>query len=259
MPKNMSTAPEWSARILRLIDHLRLTQAGLAERLGVSPATVSRWIQGKHEPTSEGYVSLGNLAQGAECTYFWERAGVDIGKLEGSGERVSFSRPLPANEMHLLSGRKSELAARAAGAVAIPLLGISAYGDEKPPRQILRIAEAQVEQMLIAPVEWCPHPEQMMAMHMAGDSMAPIIGDGSILFVDMAVTDRDQLAKKVALFSHRDLGFKVARLQRVGGADLLMSANHRSAPLDVTNAAKWKAFGEVVWWVSRDAAQKLCA
>jgi len=53
--------------------------------------------------------------------------------------------------------------------------------------------------------------------------------------------------------SHRDLGFKVARLQRLGGMDLLVSANSRYLPLDVTNASKWKVFGEVLWWVSRDA------
>jgi hypothetical protein len=34
---------------------------------------------------------------------------------------------------------------------------------------------------------------------------------------------------------------------------LLVSANHRVAPLDVSNAAKWKVFGEVLWWISRDA------
>jgi hypothetical protein len=53
--------------------------------------------------------------------------------------------------------------------------------------------------------------------------------------------------------SHRDLGFKIARFQRIGGSDLLVSANHRVAPLDVSNAAKWKVFGEVLWWISRDA------
>lgn len=251
MPKNMSTAPEWSARIVRLLDELKLTQAALAERLGVSPATVSRWIQGKHEPTSEGYVSLGNLAQGTECAYFWERAGVDIAKAEG--DKAGFSRTVAAADVHLLSSRKSEFPAKAINAVAIPLLGITAYGDSVPPHQNVRLSEAPVEEMLLAPQEWCPHPDQIIAMHIEGDCMAPVINPDSILFVDTAVTDRDHLASKVALFSHRDLGFKVARFQRVGGADLLISANHRYAPLDVTNAAKWKAFGEVLWWISREA------
>lgn len=71
------TSQEWSDRIRRLLRDLKLTQAALAERLGVSPATVSRWIQGKHEPTAETYVALGNLARRPDGVYFWERAGMD--------------------------------------------------------------------------------------------------------------------------------------------------------------------------------------
>ena len=66
------------------------------------------------------------------------------------------------------------------------------------------------------------------------------------------VTDREQLSQKIAVVAHRDLGFKVARFQRLSGSDLLVSANYKYAPLDISNASKWKVFGEVLWWVSRD-------
>src|ERR1700692_4522419 len=78
---------EWSERIVRLASDLRLTPAGLAQRAcpqrgpaappRFPPPTVSRWIQGKYEPTAEGYVALGNLAPRSDGMYFWERAGVD--------------------------------------------------------------------------------------------------------------------------------------------------------------------------------------
>ena len=90
-------------------------------------------------------------------------------------------------------------------------------------------------------------------MHLSGDSMFPLMARGSIIFVDTAVTDRDQLQQKIAVVGHRDLGFKVARFQRLAGSDLLVSANHKYSPVDVSNASKWKVFGEVLWWVSRDA------
>jgi hypothetical protein len=32
----------------------------------------------------------------------------------------------------------------------------------------------------------------------------------------------------------------------------MVSANHKYLPLDISNASKWKIFGEVLWWVSRD-------
>src|SRR5436305_12785740 len=86
--------PEWSERILRLVEELKLTQAGLAERLGVSPATVSRWIQGKIEPTAEGYVSLGNLARRNEGLYFWERAGIDVSNFPDASLRKAASSRL---------------------------------------------------------------------------------------------------------------------------------------------------------------------
>ena len=105
-PKN--PPHEWSERILRLATEMGLTQAGLAERLGVSPATVSRWIQGKYEPTAEGYVALGNLAQRSEGVYFWERAGVDTSAFpEASFRRAQSSLKVNLHDFSLIAGRKA--------------------------------------------------------------------------------------------------------------------------------------------------------
>jgi transcriptional regulator with XRE-family HTH domain len=246
--------PEWAERILRLISDLRITQARLADRLGVSPATVSRWIQGKHEPTAEGYVALGNLARRRDAVYFWERAGMDIANLpDASLNRAATSLRVNLDELNVVPGQhiSNELKG-AASAVVIPLLRASAYGDGVPPHENVSLAEVEVEELLLAPLGWCANPDHMIGMHLEGDSMAPAIPAGSILFVDTTVTDREQLDKKIVVVSHRDLGFKVARLQRLEGVDLLISANHRFMPLNVSNASKWKVFGEVLWWVSRD-------
>jgi phage repressor protein C with HTH and peptisase S24 domain len=74
-----------------------------------------------------------------------------------------------------------------------------------------------------------------------------------VISVDTAMTARDQLDRKIAVFSHRDLGFKVARLQRLPSSDILVSANHTVLPVDVSDQSKWKAIGQVVWWISKDA------
>ncbi|HKF47111.1 MAG TPA: XRE family transcriptional regulator [Terracidiphilus sp.] len=257
LPAEESSIPEWSERILKLLADLKLTQAGLAERMGVSPATISRWIQGKHEPTAEGYVSLGNLAaRRSDGVYFWERAGMEVANLpDASLHKSALSLRVRLDEFNLVAGRKvsSELGG-SRSAVVVPLLRASAYGDRVPPREHVSMAEIEVEDVLLAPLAWCPNPENVIGMHLAGDSMEPTIGQGSILFVDTAVTDRGQLDRKVIVVSHRDLGFKVARLQRLATSDLLISANPRTLPLDVSNASKWKVFGEVLWWVSRDLA-----
>src|ERR1700745_107822 len=85
------TTREWSDRLRLLLKDLKVTQAGLAERLGVSPATVSRWLAGKNEPTAETYVALGNLAGRPEGNYFWERAGIDTSEFPDAGLRQTLS------------------------------------------------------------------------------------------------------------------------------------------------------------------------
>jgi len=246
---------EWSDRIKRLLRDLKMTQSALADRLGVSPATVSRWIQGKHEPTAETYVALGNLARPGEGAYFWERAGMDVSGLPEAGlRRVLGSLRARLQDFKIVAGKTSR--PLEGNAVAIPLLNVTAYGDRIAPKETVVLSQAEVEDILLAPLDWCPHPDNVIGMHLSGDSMVPVIAPESIVFVDTAETDRERLHQRLAVVSHRDLGFKVARLQRVAGADLLVSANHRYPPLDVSNASKWKVFGEVLWWISRDANGK---
>jgi transcriptional regulator with XRE-family HTH domain len=245
---------EWAIRIRRLLSDLKLSQAGLAGRVGVSPATVSRWLQGRQEPSAEFYVALGNLARPPHGVYFWERAGVDSAALSDATLQNSLvSMPVKLRNFKLVSTRKlSRQLAGNGNAVAIPLLSITSYGDRIPPRENVTVSEVDVEEILIAPLAWCPHPEKMIAIHFEGDSMLPTIPPGSILFIDTAIKERERLHQRITVVAHRDLGFKVARFQRISGADLLISANFRFLPVNVTNASKWKIFGEVLWWVSRD-------
>ena len=249
-----STIREWTERIRRLLKELNLTQAGLAARLGLSPATVSRWLAGKNEPTAETYVALGNLAGRPEGNYFWERAGIDTSELPDASLRqtVSSLRASLEDFKVIATKKVSQHLGGNANAVAIPLMNVTAFGDRVPPHENVRLSQAKFEDVLLAPLAWCPHPENMLSMHVAGDSMFPVIPSGSILFVDTAVTERSELNEKLVVVAHRDLGFKVARLQRLSGSDLLVSANPKYIPLDVSNTTKWKVFGEVLWWISKD-------
>jgi phage repressor protein C with HTH and peptisase S24 domain len=254
MGPQQAANPQWSGRIRQVLRDLNLTQAGLAERLGVSPATVSRWIQGKHEPTAETYIALGNLAPKPDGNYFWERAGINAtGLPDASLHKVMSSLQVSLRDFKLVASRRTSRQLSDKGnAVAIPLLNITAYGDQIPPEENVTLSQVEVVDILLAPLAWCPHPESMISMHLAGDSMFPVIAPGALIFVDTASTDRDHLNQKLTVVAHRDMGFKVARLQRLSGSDLLVSANHKYRPLDISNASKWKVFGEVLWWVARD-------
>ena len=255
MPSQLPAKPDWSTHIERLTVDLKLSQAGFATRIGVSPATVNRWIKGTHEPTSASYLAMGNLARSQDAAYFWERAGVDPANFPGTTPRMTLSSlRVNLKDFKLVAGRKlsREIVATKANAVILPLLNITAYGDRIPPGPHVTLSKAEVLDVLMAPLSWCPHPESMLCMDLCGDSMMPVIAPQAIIAVDTAVTERSQLDKKLAVFSHRDLGFKVARLQRLPASDILVSANQKYLPVDVSNQSKWKAVGAVVWWVSRD-------
>lgn len=254
MAPQQNALTEWPGRIRRLLDHLELTQAQLAQRLGIAPSNISRWMRGTHEPTAEAYVALGNLARSPDDAFFFERAGFDTATNRKFAEFASsvsvnlktLNLVAPKNVTRKLSGKTD--------AVAIPLLAVSAYADSVPPSQSVNLADVEMEKVLLAPLAWCKHPEKMISIHVQGDSMMPLIPSGSLLFVDTAVIDPRLVDHKLTLVSHRDLGFKVARFQRLKNADLLVSANHKYPPLDVSNGSKWKIFGEVLWWVSWDGA-----
>lgn len=172
-----SQSPEWALRIRRLLSDLKLSQSGLAGRVGVSPATVSRWVQGRQEPTAEFYVNLGNLARPPHGVYFWERAGIDSAALsDASLQNSLISVPVKLRDFKIVAARKlSRQLAGNGNAVAIPLLNITAYGDRIPPRENVAVSEVDIEEILIAPLSWCPHPENMIAIHLEGESMLPTI------------------------------------------------------------------------------------
>jgi len=255
MPNHQHPPPEWSSRIRHLLSRLKLTQAALAERLGVSPATVSRWVKGTLEPGGETYVALGNLAGAPDGIYFWERAGMEPSQFTSPNLRPVYSSlQVKLKDFHLVAGGKlsRRVETEKSTAVVIPQLNLIAYGDRVPPNTRVTLAEAEVEELLMAPLHWCPNPESVIAMHVKGDSMAPLIQEDAILVLDTAVTERDHLHQKLAVFSHRDHGLKLARFQRLPSSDILVSVNHQYPPIDVSDASKWKAIGKVLWWISRD-------
>jgi SOS-response transcriptional repressor LexA len=254
MPSHFKVTPEWPGRLEQLLLKHQLTQAALAKRLGVSTATVSRWMKGTHEPTGEAYVSLGNLAGPPEDVYFWERAGINTASFPATSSRLAASSVRARlTDFKFVSGHKlsRKAVANKATAVAIPLLNVTAYGDPIPPERHVHLPEAAIEEVITVPLSWCPHPSAMICVHLTGDSMLPLIAPKALIAVDLQVTDRVALLGKIVLASHRDLGFKVARLQRLPSADILISANHRYAPIDITSDSQWRMAGQVLWWMSR--------
>ena len=75
--RHVNSLADWAKCIATLRKRLGMTQTELANKLGVTAMTVSRWERGLVEPTASGYIALGNLAEPKESWYFWKRAGLN--------------------------------------------------------------------------------------------------------------------------------------------------------------------------------------
>ena len=89
------TRPEWASRIIALRKQLGLLQTQFAERLQVTQAAISQWESGASEPSAEKYILMANLADEANCLWFWERAGVDVERIErlAAARKAASKRP----------------------------------------------------------------------------------------------------------------------------------------------------------------------
>jgi hypothetical protein len=186
--------------------------------------------------------------------YFWERAGMDPANLQETKLRIAhYSLPINLSDFAVLTSRRlsKQIVADNSVVVLIPLLNLIAFADVPQEPQV-SVSQAEVVDVLLAPLSWCPNPNSLIGMRVVGDSMLPLIIPGAVLAVDTSSTGRNELDGKLAVFSHRNHGYKVGRFQCLSSTDILVSANHTYTPIDVSIASKWKIVGEVLWWVSKD-------
>ena len=247
--------PTWALKLEDLLRELNLTQAGLAAQLDVSPMTVSRWVRGTHRPTAATYIRLAALAEPPGDTYFLEQAGLSgPNVLRAQTPTTPQSAQLKLSSLRLIAPRQltSGTVGSIADAVAIPILEKPAVSNNSnddggvPPN----LDSNRVADIFTVPARWCDNPGAMIGIANSGDSMAPLIPDGAILFVDTSRCRREQLNRRIVLATHRDQGFKVAWLQRIGVTDFLFSENTLHSPTELSGKSHWNLLGEVLWWIS---------
>jgi transcriptional regulator with XRE-family HTH domain len=249
--------PQWAAKIEDLLGKLELSQAGLADRLSVSPMTVSRWVRGTHRPTAETFLKLAGLSGSPDNLYFWEQAGLTganspLQILNSSAINTSVAAKLTA--FKLVAGRRisSTSLESLPDGVAIPLLDryVHANSEGVLGDATTGLGNAKVEHILTAPLDWCKNPHQMVGLKLRGNSMSPLIEEGSVIIVDTSSKDPLHLDRKVVVASHRDHGLRVAWLNRVGSTEVLISENNQYPPADMAGKNPWAILGEVIWWIT---------
>jgi transcriptional regulator with XRE-family HTH domain len=242
----------WAGRIEKLRQELGMSQAALAKRLNVSAMAPSRWERGINQPPASVYIQLGKIAgKSPNRWYFWERAGIRKSDLQTILDAANgkSGRTGPQQIEVLSYGKKAKLGSNTKdrNLLAIPLYATTpAVGI--PKTTVIHREEAL--EFVVAPLGWCPHPEHTICLRLSGNTMAPILQQGSIFAVDEADKDPEKLVGKMVLATHEDCGLMVHWYQRYGHTSMLVPENKEHPPTYIEND-DWKIAGKVVWWLSK--------
>jgi SOS-response transcriptional repressor LexA len=249
--------PEWALKILDLRKRLALSQTAFGSLLHYSAMAVSRWETGKQEPPAHCYILLGNMAGQPQCWEFWARAGLqrsDVAQMFPSTQPASQrGKLLDFDIVHAGShaAQKRRKGVQKTQLAAIPLLNIHAGTLGQAGGPFTDLTSAAVEQVIAAPVTWCPNPARTNCLRVKGTSMSPYIEDDDIVAVDAAQTDPKALSGKIVVARHRKIGMVLARFISAQGVHLLESEKHEFAPVPVGKDRNWQIVGKVLWWIRK--------
>jgi phage repressor protein C with HTH and peptisase S24 domain len=202
--------------------------------------SVSRWERGTQEPSSEILIMLGNMCAEPDNWYFWRAAGLSPKAISGLKSQSRNHQP------QWLSVTNSSIGEVSPNEPLVPvsLLNVSVGAEAPLSKQIA----GEVESVFAAPKAWCPNPAETVCIHIAGDVMAPLIADGSIVAVDTSENDADTLRDKLVIAQHSALGLVISRLQAMEGALSLTPENARYPSIPYSN--RWKICAKVLWWIA---------
>lgn len=255
MAARKNPAPEWVRKILQLRKRLGLNQSEFASRLNYSAMALSRWESGTHEPTAEAYVQMGNLANTAESSWFWTRAGLkssDLSRMFPQGAGVLNKVDFPDFEIVVAgSGKKRTIPRVKAKLVALPVLAVHAGTHGAKGDQVLDLDQAEVSEMIAAPALWCPNPAATSCLRVRGASMSPMIDDGDIVVVDCTQHDGKELNGKIIVAWHKKTGLTLSRFLMMKGVQLLESENRDYKPISMGRDRNWRIVGKVLWWIRK--------
>jgi SOS-response transcriptional repressor LexA len=239
--------PEWSKRIEKLRVRLGMSQSKLGEELQYSAMAISRWERGIQEPLAEAYIKFGKLAAGQDRWFFWERAG--LSKTDIQDEMPRLKRAFSNVEVVLAGSGAKKAIAKKTQLVAIPLLQVHAGSHGEEGDRVLDLSQSLGEEVIAAPVAWCPNPHSTSCLRVKGKSMAPLVHDGDILAVDSSQTKHSDLNNKIVVASHKKKGLSVSRFRRIDGIELLASDNQDYQFIEISKDRQWQIMGKVLWLI----------
>ena len=246
MPRRNLDDPERLAgRIRGLRERLELNQREFANRLEASQANVSRWESGALRPEAQHLMKIADLANGHEDSlYFMLAAGVPSSFFMGDARWKNGI--LPSEILSSASPNPPE------PSYQVPLLSDPAAAGT--PRAI---DARQVETHVPFLKSWAPAGSSLVAVRARGDSMAPLILDNYIVFVDTAQHDHRKLAGRMVLA--RDSDGCTFKWLRNSGPTYMLVAQNTSPRFPITvlrDGEDWGIVGAVVNWIGAPPTSK---
>lgn len=210
----------FAERLKCAMDLRQMTQSDLSRAVGITPAAVKKWIEGKVQSpkASDCYV----VSQALQVNFLW--------LVTGKGAVVG-DRPLSNDSFVALERLELKASCGTGNPVVLPDAGI----------ELLSVGRSWFEAQFPRYV-----PDNIKIVTAEGDSMSPMIDDGDLVFLDVreASCDRDGV-----YFLLMDDRFFIKRVQRTyGGRLILISENSKYRDIEISpdSQISFKIFGRVI-------------
>jgi SOS-response transcriptional repressor LexA len=210
-----------------------MNQARFAEVLGTTQSNVSKWEKGAYPPSPELFIKISELLHGrAEALFFLEEAGVPKGYFEGTGAFAdeTFSTRFIEKQVDVIQ---------------VPLLH-----DRAAAGAGRAIDERDIELHVPMLKSHMPPGARVIALRVKGDSMAPVLLEGYVVFINLNARDpRRLIGHMVAAVEGEGVTIKWLRRSK---KTLLLVPQHISPRHEVrafSDESELRIVGEVVKWI----------
>ncbi len=126
--------------------------------------------------------------------------------------------------------------------VSVALVPLDALGDRE-------IEPGRVDGHILAYRSWLPHPRETVAVRLADEAMFPILPAGSVVAIDLSITDPQSLQGKMVAANPN--GFPMIRWLDLSGRHLILRPNQPSreyplVPMELDDSVN-PILGQIVW------------
>ncbi|EIJ68318.1 LexA family transcriptional regulator [Pasteurella bettyae] len=207
----------FSERMTKIIEKEGVSINSFAQKLGVSPPTISRWMKGEADPTRSNLIKLAEqtginiewLAIGAGPKY-WQHPITEEIILRGQPQPIESSNDETFSVIE--DCREVRISAGGGG-----------FNDEYKPYQTTKVEKAWLDSR-------CLKAEDCAMFLVSGDSMYPTLKDGEEIIVDRS---KKELKDGKIFVLNNEGAMLVKKVQITYNGIILISQNTEYAPIEL--------------------------